>query len=130
MTGRPTALPRAIGEDVLSCSSGTVGAPLAGAIGTTTAWLSLPLLSPHCCSGVGGRARDDRRQKAKGGVSKRHWILHKKERARAQGKDGVKPDTKCGQQPRRHALEQPHPTACSEILTLFFRYTGRQRPRF
>jgi hypothetical protein len=29
MTGRPTALPRAIGEDVLSCSSGTVGAPLA-----------------------------------------------------------------------------------------------------
>ena len=25
MTGRPTALPRAIGEDALSCSSGTVG---------------------------------------------------------------------------------------------------------
>jgi hypothetical protein len=55
------------------------------------------------CAGVGGRAREDRHQKAKGGVSKRDWILHKKERARAQGKEGVKADTK---------------------------YTGRKRPRF
>lgn len=77
MTGRPSALPRAVGEDVLSCSSGTVG--------------------------VGGRAREDRRHKSQGGVSKRDWILHKKERARAQGKEGVKADTK---------------------------YTGRKRPRF
>ena len=55
----------------------------------------LPVALNLClCSGVGGRAREDRRHKAQGGVSKRDWILHKKERARAQGKEGVKADTK------------------------------------
>ena len=45
MTGRPTALPRAIGEDVLSCSSGTVGAPLAGA--TSSELLAQQLHGSH-----------------------------------------------------------------------------------
>ncbi len=88
MTGRPSALPRAIGEDAVSCSSGTVGAlPPARA-------MRPPLCPCSRAAGVGGRAREDRRHKAQGGVTKRDWILHKKERARAQGKDGVKQDTK------------------------------------
>jgi hypothetical protein len=44
--------------------------------------------------GVGGRAREDRHHKAKPSITKRDWVLHKKERARAQGKEGVKADTK------------------------------------
>ncbi len=71
-------------------------------------------------AGVGGRAREDRRQKAKAGVSKRDWILHKKERARAQGKEGVKTDTKCDR-------------ACAPAVKkcdILGRYTGRKRPRF
>jgi hypothetical protein len=45
MTGRPSALPRAVGEDVLSCSSGTVGTTLPARFSCNN-----PLTSPCLCT--------------------------------------------------------------------------------
>jgi 18S rRNA (guanine1575-N7)-methyltransferase len=129
MTGRPTALPRAIGEDVLSVTSGTVGTPrnFPALFFPAPRSASCPIPSPAPFAGVGGRAREDRRQKAaKGGVSKRDWILHKKERARAQGREGVKADTKCA----THFAHTCKFHAIRGNCDVWSRYTGRKRPRF